>query len=112
MSTKCSNPDCIEGHLVRETNSVEEGGIVMIDCGLCPDCQKVTSKTPKKKKSVEKQERLVTALWTFAANLQLNPNEGCVITRTRDGVKVSSKHIETAMEEIMDSFGYKVTPIY
>lgn len=62
--------------------------------------------------NINKQERVVTALWNFAADMQQRPKEGTVATTlSKPKVKVSLKHVGTALDDIMDAFGYGVAEI-
>lgn len=67
-------------------------------------------KVKAKRRNLQKQEKLVSALWEFADDLQKRPNEGQIITAS-NGTRVSSKHINKAIADIMETFGYAVTEI-
>lgn len=62
------------------------------------------------KRNVEAQERVVSALWTFAvAQSKLDPTKPH--TTTSDGIAVSLPAVGVALDDIMDAFGFRVTPI-
>lgn len=67
--------------------------------------------TRRKRCNIDKQEAVVTALWNFADDLQHRPNEGCVATTQPGGTKASLKHIGSALEKIMETFGYGVLEV-
>ena len=60
----------------------------------------------KRKKSLEKQERLNSALWGLIENNNEMPKN-----ITCDGVKVSREAISLALKTIMGIFGYEITEI-
>jgi hypothetical protein len=74
--------------------------------------QSAVSNQPKRRKrtNIQKQEELVSALWEFAADLQLRPNQGCVATiatgQEDAGTKCSLEHVGSAKKKIMAIFGY------
>ena len=59
------------------------------------------------KTDIEKQEKLTSALWGFAWELQ---NEPLTIT-AGDGTRMNPESLRRAQEVIMRLFGYKVTEI-
>lgn len=68
------------------------------------------------KKNIEKQEKVVSALWNFASAIQNRPDEGQVISRLKEGssevdCKVSTTHVRMAMERILAAYGYTVVEI-
>jgi len=66
------------------------------------------------KQNIEKQEKVVAALWDFAVDLQHRPDEGCQATirsGKSDQTTCSTKHVETALRKIMDAFGYAVSTV-
>lgn len=66
--------------------------------------------------NIERQQEVVSALWDFAANLQLRPDVGCVSTvatgQPNAGTKVSLEHVGAALNRIMRTFNYGVLPEY
>ena len=65
------------------------------------------------KKSINKQEELVSALWDFAYDLQTMKSDSS--SESFDGkkkTKMNMKAIGKAIKRIMDNFGYQITPIY
>lgn len=65
-----------------------------------------------KKRSITKQEKLVSALYTFAHNQQ-NKKHDC--TGTNPQGRITSVNLESvgiALDEIMEIFGYTTTPIH
>ena len=65
-----------------------------------------------KRINIFKQEEVVSALWKFAADLQLRPNEGCVAAIAEGqedaGTRASLTHVGSAVSKIMATFGYAV----
>lgn len=61
------------------------------------------------------QDKVVSALWEFAENLQLRPDQGVVATiadgHPDSGTRCSLEHINKALKIIMDAFGYAVIDI-
>jgi len=62
------------------------------------------------RRSVEKQERVVSALWEFVRSIQHHPDDGTAASLA-DGTQCSMKHIRSALEKIMDTFGFVITEI-
>lgn len=68
----------------------------------------------KPKYNQRAQDEVVSALWDFAANLQLRPAKGILATTAdgpNKGTKVSLAHVGQAMQTIMNSFGYSVAQV-
>lgn len=65
----------------------------------------------RRRTNIDKQERVVSALWEFARDIQKRPDEGCVATASKDGTKLSLDHVGKAMREILDAFGYDVLEV-
>lgn len=66
------------------------------------------------KRNIERQEAVVSALWEFAADLQLRPRVGCVsrlASGPDKGAEASLDHIGTALRKIMSAFGYQVLEV-
>lgn len=73
-----------------------------------------TNPSSSPKKNMDAQERVVSALWDFAANLQFRPYAGqrsTLVSGPNKGTVVSLEHIGTTLKEIMAAFGCEVTPI-
>jgi len=68
-------------------------------------------KPRRRRTNIDKQERVVSALWEFARNIQQNPDKGCVATAVESGTKLSLDHAGKAMQEILDAFGYDVLEV-
>lgn len=65
----------------------------------------------RRRTNIDKQERVVSALWNLARDMQHRPDEGCVATNVEDGTKLSLGHCGKALKEIMDTFGYDVLEV-
>lgn len=66
----------------------------------------------RRRTNIDKQERVVSALWELARDMQHRPNEGGpVITSGEDGTKLNDGHARKALREIMDAFGYDVLEV-
>ena len=64
----------------------------------------------KPKTNYEAQERVVSALWEFAAKQHaIDPAKP--ITTSGSGVPMDLAAVRAAMEEILDAFGYTVMEI-
>lgn len=66
--------------------------------------------------NVDRQEEVVSALWDFAANLQLRPDRGGIVATIASGqpdagVKCGLDHVGAALARIMRAFNYGVEPI-
>lgn len=73
-------------------------------------------RTTPKRTNIVKQEEVVAALWDFAANIQLRPNEGAAKAtiasgQENAGTAVGLGHVGAAMKRILDAFGYTVIEI-
>jgi hypothetical protein len=64
----------------------------------------------RRRTNIDRQERVVSALWELARDMQNRPSEGCVAT-AGDGTKLSLGHCGKALREIMDTFGYDVLEV-
>jgi hypothetical protein len=64
----------------------------------------------RRRTNIDKQERVVSALWELARDMQKRPDEGCVATSC-DGTKLGLGHAGKALREIMDTFGYDVLEV-
>jgi hypothetical protein len=63
--------------------------------------------------NLDKQEEVVTALWDFAANIQLRPDAGgtkatIASGQPNAGTVVGLNHVRTAMKKILDTFGHTI----
>lgn len=66
--------------------------------------------------NIERQEEVVSALWQFAANLQLRPDKGGSVARIAEGqpdagTACGLDHVGAALAKIMRAFNYGVLPI-
>ncbi len=61
----------------------------------------------RRRTNIEKQERVVKALWDFAFNLQTKPTT-CTDSK---GTKIHLESVGVALRDIMDNFGYDVLEV-
>lgn len=79
-------------------------------------CKQCGEKDCPRRHNVERQEEVVSALWKFAANLQLRPEQGgvkCTVASGQEdaGTACGLDHVGMALKAIMRTFNYGVTPI-
>ena len=78
-------------------------------------CRTCGDKDCPRRHNVERQQEVVSALWAFATNLQLHPEEGgCIATiasgQPDAGTKCGLDHVGAAVAQIMQIFNYGVVP--
>jgi len=67
-------------------------------------------KARRRRCNIDKQEKIVTLLWTLAQEAQREPKIGCVIS-LENGTRMSDHVLRKALAAVMDTFGYDVLEV-
>jgi hypothetical protein len=79
-------------------------------------CRQCGKQDCPRRHNMERQDEVVAALWEFAANLQLRPDQGGTVARIASeqpdaGTACGLDHVGKALAKIMRAFNYGVVPI-
>jgi hypothetical protein len=79
----------------------------------CEPCGQCGEQDCPRRHNIERQEEVVAALWEFAANIQLRPDQGGTVAtiasgQPNAGTKCGLDHVGKSLAKIMRAFNYGV----